>query len=120
MNAPSPKDKLRRAVWLAFQASQAVGLGFLHAADASALTEKTILDATMLTDDPGPTYELYTDYVMGRMMKTDFKVDENGKLEIRPEDPRFDYQSWAGRYPSATKLIEAVEKSFAEAEAVPA
>lgn len=110
MNKPTPTDKLRRALWLAFQASSPMGMGFPHAGIASKATEATIFDHVGV-DKKGPR-QIYTDYVSGRMMKTQFKVDEEGKLTISPEDPRSDYQSWCGTYPTGTSLIQAVEKSF--------
>src|SRR5690349_16988974 len=77
MNTPTPTDKLRRALWLAFQASSPMGMGFLHSAQAAQITEATIFDYAGV-DEPEPRY-IGTDYLSGRMMKTGFAVDEDGK-----------------------------------------
>lgn len=100
--------KLKRALWLAFQASSPMGMGFLHAATADKQTEDSLFEQVQPNEG-----KVYTDYVCGRMMKTDFRVDADGKLTIRPEEPRTDYQSWGATYRTATALIAAVEKSFA-------
>lgn len=99
--------KLKRALWLAFQASRPMGMGFLHTATAAQLNEDSLY-APFADDGP----EIRTDYVAGRMMKTTFRVSEDGRLTIHPEEPRHDYQSWAVQYPHAQNLINAVEESF--------
>lgn len=105
MNTPTPQQKLKRALWLAFQASSPMGMGFLHVAAASALTEDSLFEQNEGRD------EIYTDYVAGRMMKTSFKLDGE-KVVIYPEEPRVDYQSWGSTYKSATELLKAVDESF--------
>lgn len=101
--------KLKRALWLAFQAAQPVGMGILHAEAAARQTEDSLFDDYGPMDDKA---EIYTDYVCGRMMKTLFMVTADNQLVIQPEAPRIDYQSWARQYPHAQNLINAVEESL--------
>lgn len=109
---PTAQQLLTRAVWLAFQASAPMGMGFLNAGHAAELTEKDFAELEGRRRDDG-SIEIYLDYVSGRMVKTDFKVSPDGKLTVSPEDPRHDYQSWSGTYRSGFELVAAVEKSFA-------
>lgn len=110
---PTNEQLLTRALWLAFSASSPVGMGFLHSETARGITEETIGNEA---DEPfkknDGSLNIYTDYVAGRMMKTGFSVSKDGKLTIKPEVPRYDYQSWADKYANASQLIEEVEKSF--------
>jgi hypothetical protein len=85
-----------------------MGMGFLHAGIANSLTEETVI-----TDEHLEKKEISLDYHAGRMMKTQFKVSDDGSLSVSPNEPRFDYQSWASVYPSGKDLINAVEQSFA-------
>lgn len=99
----TPEQKLKRAIWLAFQASPPMGMGFLHTASANAQTEESLTE--------GVTDKAYFDYAHGRMMKTEFSL-KDGRVCIHPETPRSDYQSWGNTYSSAAALLDAVEKSF--------
>lgn len=100
----TPQDKLKRLLWNAFQASSAVGMGFLHAPDAKKQTEDSLYQAV----NRDGKNEFYTDYVFGRMMKTKFSVDDAGNLKVSPEEPRLDYQSWGATYRSGAELIASV------------
>jgi len=82
-----------------------MGMGILHSRLADTATEAS------LAITPDRNGVISTDYVLGRMMKTDFRVVD-GKLQIWPEVPRQDYQSWASKYPTAAELIADVELSF--------
>ena len=104
---PDPHQLAKRALWLAFKASSSAGMGILHARQASQQTEDSLFDAHKRSES-----SVYADYAFGRMMKTDIKVDEDGNLDIHPEKPRHDYQSWASTYPTSKDLIEATIKSF--------
>lgn len=110
---PTNKQLIARALWLAFQASAPMGMGFLHASHASQQTEETLFEACEPDAASDAAIDIYTDYVFGRMMKTRFTVGADGALKISPETPRHDYQSWSGVYPTATALIKATEESFA-------
>jgi hypothetical protein len=105
---PTPEQKLKRALWLAFQASSAVGMGFLHAGQARQQTENSLFEDAMA----GRSGKIYTDYLCGRMMKTEFFIDGDSVV-VRPELPRLDYQSWGAQYPTASDLLRAVDESFA-------
>lgn len=101
--------KLKRALWLAFEASAPVGMGFLHSRAADAQTEDSLFAELA---DARIENSLFTDYVFGRMMKTKFTCTPSGELSIWPEKPRRDYQSWCSTYPTAADLVAAVERSL--------
>lgn len=105
METHTKEQKLKRALWLAFQASSPMGMGYLHADSAAQQTEETLWEELK-----GKT-NFYLDYCHGRMMKTEFKLDGE-KVIVRPEEPRHDYQSWGTKYPSATELLAAADESF--------
>lgn len=108
-NKPTPKQLITRAIWLAFQASSPAGYGFLHVGTANQLKESDMED---LLEEKDGSFTAYTDYVAGRMMKTDFNVNKAGVLVITPEAPRRDYQSWSRQYSTASDLLADVLKSF--------
>jgi len=110
----SPKQKLSRALWLAFEASGARGLGHFHAGVANKLTEADLIAHYEPTTRKDGTMVVNTDYVCGRMVKTDFEVTPEGELTINPEEPSGAYQSWAYTYPTAAELIAATEDSLAK------
>ncbi len=83
-----------------------MGLGALHIGTANAQTEDSLFESAARNGT------IDTDYVCGRMMKTEFKINEAGELQIWPETPRADYQSWATKYPTAADLIAATEESL--------
>ncbi len=89
-----------------------MGMGFLHASSANQQTEESLIADAEPKESHDGSLVIWTDYVCGRMIKTKFKVDKDGNLEISPEAPRHDYQSWAGKYSSASELIEATNGSF--------
>lgn len=105
----TPRQKLTRAVWLAFQASSPVGLGVLVAHDAETLTEESLGQAFRIHEASDGSLSTSTDYLMGRMVKTSFKVSKEGALSVIPAVPRPSYQSWGRRYAHASELIKAVE-----------
>lgn len=104
---PTPHQLVKRALWLAFQASRAVGMGFIHATQASQATEDSFFEKHKRSETSA-----YADYGLGRMMKIDIEADDEGNLIIRPETLRYDYQSWVSTYPTAKALIKATIKSF--------
>ncbi len=110
----TPLNKLHRALWLAFQASSPMGMGFLHAASAAAQTEQTLAQDYSPRQLPDGSQEIYVDYAFGRMMKTMFALHQDGSIEVKPEIPRNDYQSWGAFYPTATALLADVEKTLNE------
>jgi hypothetical protein len=58
---------------------------------------------------------IYIDYAEGRMVKFSASVFDN-VWDMR--EPRFDYQSWIGTYPTARDLIESVGAEVIEEEAL--
>lgn len=108
MQTITPTQKLKRALWLTFHASSAVGMGFLHANQANTQTEDTLFQLA----NPDGGNRIDTDYLCGRMMKTEFSITDEGELQIWPETPRTDYQSWGIFYTSAEDIKKAVEASF--------
>lgn len=103
-----PKTLLKRVLWLAFQASRPVGMGFLHTAAASQQTEDTLFESAKSSHKEDT---VYTDYLFGRMMKTTFEI-KDGVVVVSPNEPRYDYQSWGDAYETGTALIEAAIKSL--------
>jgi hypothetical protein len=66
--------------------------------------------AEICRDKPGTAYG---DYVFGRMMKLSINWTKDA-VEVRDSEPRRDYQSWCGVYPTYADLIEAAVKSLEE------
>jgi len=102
---------LKRVVWLAFQASGAMGMGFLHSKTADEMTEDGLWAVLKDQADRG----IYLDYCAGRMIKTGFNLVD-GKVEVSPKIPRGDYQSWSRKYSSAQELIDAAIESLNKEE----
>jgi hypothetical protein len=98
------------AMALAFEASQAVGMGWLH----------YDLDHD-ITEHIGKLWHgdaLSADYVGGRMVKLQIKCDdETGVLAVtRPHgEPDTEYQSWARKYPTVRDLIDAAAARLSKA-----
>lgn len=109
MNTPTLEQLISRCLWLAFQASTPIGMGFIHVEAAKQQTEESLYKGCIYRDP----LCIDTDYVHGRMMKTTFSI-KDGKLVVMPENPRGDYQSWCLRYDSASDLISATHTSFLE------
>lgn len=95
-------DVAKEAMWLAYQASRPMGLGFLQ--EKSGLAKEDIVRETKVGD-----HSLSADYCFGRMMKTHFSVND-GMLTCN-DTPHGDYQSWARRYPTYAALIDAAEQT---------
>jgi len=97
------KDIAEEMVWLAFQASSPMGLGFMHTKIAAAATKEEVVKAAKWND----VYCI--DYLFGRMVKLNIKLGH--KDVIFPQaKPRSDYQSWCNKYPTYEDLqLEAME-----------
>lgn len=111
MNEEQEKT-LKVALWLAYDASNPMGLGFLAASMAPKFTVNSLWDKykDSVTEFKDGNIELYTDYVEGRMMKTIFSVDKSGLLTINDNrEPHSDYQSWCKLYTTNGELINAVK-----------
>lgn len=115
MNIPpslTGEQVAKRATWLAYEASEPVGMGFLQY--RTDLTEDTLWDALEIdvtTKDGVVTNGVYIDYGYGRMMKygITFTLSEvKGRgVTVSP-----DYQSWCKKYPTYDALIEAAIASL--------
>jgi hypothetical protein len=111
MNEEQEKT-LKVALWLAYDTSTPMGLGFLVAATAPKFTIDSLWNKykDSVTEFKDGNVELYTDYVEGRMMKTIFSVNKNGLLTINGnQEPRSDYQSWCRQCPTNRELVNAVK-----------
>ena len=107
-----PNEVANRAVYLAWKASQVLGMGILQ--DSGDLPEDEVLEHVGRgADNASPTKinSIYCDYVFGRMMKL--------SLYIRPDHILYgdgkisgDYQSWCWKYPTYESLLSAAEKSL--------
>lgn len=91
----------KEAMWLAYQASSPAGLGLLH--ERGGESRGTVISETFNEAGMGSA-----DYCHGRMMKTHFRIKE-GVLSCN-DTPRYDYQSWAYKYPTYAALIDAAEQ----------
>ncbi len=108
----NPVNVVRRAFWLAFQASSPLGMGFLHTQAANAATESDVWAQVETDEWTGQRRESpYGDYVFGRMMKTGLKYTSDEVL-VTDNPPRHDYQSWCRHYPTYEALVEAAVKSL--------
>jgi len=103
---------LKVALWLAYDASNPMGLGFLVASVAPKFNINSLWDKykDSVTEFKDGNIELYTDYVEGRMMKIIFSVNKDGLLTINDNrEPCSDYQSWCRLYPTNRELVNAVK-----------
>jgi hypothetical protein len=100
------EETARRMLRLAYDASRAVGMGFLAARDR-------VTDAELWTD---ATYArpdgVNADYLFGRMMKLRFTF---GPDWVDGSDGAYsrDYQSFAGKYPDFASLAAAAGATVA-------
>ena len=93
--------------WLAYKASQVIGMGYMQARDEA--TKAEVMSSTAAI--AGNAY--YADYVFGRMMKLMLRLSADGKqLEVPDTVPMFDYQSWCFRYPTYNDLFNAAFASY--------
>lgn len=108
----NPVKIAKRMCWLAWQASQVMGMGVLQ---NRSMTEDQVWSAA--TGGPGGDYpiphgsvsEVNADYVAGRMMKLRLKLSYEG-VTVSDAPPRSDYQSWCKTYPTYDALIVAALK----------
>lgn len=98
MKFSATEEQLREVAALAYNASQPMGMGFLHYRPGDVKgSDLGHIDVARGLD---------FDYVQGRMMKLSiFKVGDH--FETPAEEPRSDYQSWARRYPTYEALLAA-------------
>lgn len=118
VNCANPEAVVRRCFFLAWKASEAVGLGALHGllgggdkTEAQVwqnVTGQEDYPAGYNTNRPG---EAFGDYVFGRMVKLAVRWGDDW-VETPDMTPRKDYQSWAGDYPTYPSLVAAAVRSL--------
>lgn len=101
--------------WIAAGGSQ--GIGFLQ--DKPSATKEDVWDnACNMGDYPGASRgtngRINADYVFGRMLKLYFKMPSATSIDVPENKPRYDYQSWCGKYKSYADLFDAAEASITE------
>jgi hypothetical protein len=107
-----------RMFYLAWKASQVVGMGVLQ--DCGNQSEEEVWKRIHnRADYPGsaifaPKNGIVADYVFGRMMKLYVKIDtKENTVECNSGDNwRIDYQSFCGKYPTFKHLVDATIQSF--------
>lgn len=93
----------------AINASEPMGLGFLHAKPVNYTAEDI---SEHYTDDPFSEYrDINIDYYEGRMVKLAIRKGDDGFVDVIPDEPRVDYQSWARKYPTAEHLVNSVQEA---------
>lgn len=112
-----PEAVAKRAYWLAYQAAHSVGMGFLQAKDQT--TEEDVWKNVQAGGDYTLKVQpedgrVYGDYVFGRMVKLSLEWDKTG-VTCNDSQPRGDYQSWCGKYPTYESLIRAAIATFSPA-----
>jgi hypothetical protein len=99
---PTPETLLaivKRAAFLAYEASEVVGMGRYQARDG--ITENQLF----------ADYQGQMDYAYGRQMKTYIKSTTDG-WSIQCDIPRPTYQSWCSKYSTTAQLWEAAATSL--------
>ena len=116
----NPEQVIRRAFFLAWKACGGTsGYGFLQN-NPTASEERVWENVANRGDYPGGKLfgpavkkgEASGDYVFGRMMKLTLRWND-GEIDVQEYQPRADYQSWCGVYPSYESLIRAAIESLA-------
>ena len=98
---------VKRAFWLAWNASQVVGMGVLQ--DNPRATEDDVWECVGKVG----LNEFSADYLFGRMMKMFLGLDQN-EIKTPTRDLSLDYQSWCGTYASYEDLVHAAIASVEE------
>lgn len=86
------KTLLAVIVWTFYEESHAVGMGFLQAIPDQKAKEAITAHA-LNSQVVNGTVTFDTDYLFGRMMKTTFKVSDNGSISVSHSDNP-EYCSW--------------------------
>ena len=105
----------KEAVWLAWNACGGpAGMGFMQDRGPNQDRDtvwKHAYDQRDYTMRHGPAEQVSCDYVMGRMMKLTFTI-KDGTIKHNDYEPRRDYQSWCGKYPTFAALFDAAEAAL--------
>jgi hypothetical protein len=102
----------KRMLWLAYQKSRLVGMGFMQARND--ITEDIMWDNHHRID--GDKCEVFADYGYGRMMKLHIAV-KGDTLEYREGPTNIEYQSWGCAYATYKALEDAARESLKEVAA---
>lgn len=95
----------KRMFFLAYKASNVVGMGVLQARDG--VTEADVWKSAITSwDGRDNSSKPYGDYIFGRMMKMSLSVG-NGAVEFRDTKLNREYQSWCGVYSTYLALAQA-------------
>jgi hypothetical protein len=100
-----------RMMNLAFRASSAMGMGFLHFVPDQKTEDSTFKDG--ITTDYRGDSSLYGDYIQGRMVKLSIGWNDKG-VKVTEELPRADYQSWSTTYSTYEDLYNSAVKELEE------
>lgn len=104
----------KEALWLAWNAvGGAGGMGIFQNKPGATKEEvwTQAYDQLDYSTRHGDAGDVHADYVFGRMMKLNFRIDAN-KLEISENECRRDYQAWCGKYPTYAALFDAATESM--------
>lgn len=104
---PKPLDLAVKALELAYNPSQAMGLGHLHYQPGGIPADqlKAIREYGEKKNNVG------ADYLNGRMVMLFMHIQSDG-VYISDLDPSPYYQSWASRYPTNKALLDAASKAL--------
>ena len=102
-------DVAQEMLWLAFQAANPMGRGFLHTSRAAQATKEDVVEHCKWQG------RYVSDYVYGRMMKLNLSTTENDVI-LPSGTPRSDYQSWCHNYSTYEDLMFAAVESLENQE----
>jgi hypothetical protein len=94
----------KRMLWLAYQSSRVVGMGFLQ--ERNDVTEDSLWGTH---SRPG---RVNTDYAFGRMMKLYFEMNPVGILSHSSREYNPEYQSFCHKYQNIQALAKAAAESL--------
>lgn len=109
-------DVIKRALFLAYNASQVYGAGILQ--KRNGVTENDVFQNAAFSGDY-PSHHgvginaIRADYVFGRMMKLSMEINnDKNTILVYKDETDIEYQSWGKVYETHTKLVEAAIKSL--------
>lgn len=120
----NPEVVVKRMFFLAYQASEVIGRGWLQA--KSNITEEDVWN-NINTGGCGADYcdvtnismqnqsgRIHADYVFGKMMKLSIEWDTENIIlpDSQYDNPHPDYQSWCTTYKTHKELFEAAVESL--------
>lgn len=92
-------EQVKQMAAAAINSSRPMGLGFLHYQE-NTRTKPEELEIIHNS--------LYIDYYKGRMVKFYARKAGENVWDFTPDEPRSDYQSWVGNYPTYQDLFNAI------------